>query len=171
MIYLNLTNGIEYLKDWELHEEKTICKPIGSVRFIRIQSTQCEQKNWDMVIQDLDNDFLLNLAIGRHITVVDYSNHINRAARAVAQGLQLIRYVLERRWFNRKVIPIVYNFNCSKYFDEVYRKLDKRTLKKIDYFKKFLLSDGVHLTGRSYTTNKDGKYDFYKEILEEQVKC
>lgn len=22
MIYLNLTNGIEYLKDWELHEEK-----------------------------------------------------------------------------------------------------------------------------------------------------
>lgn len=174
MIYLNLTNGIEYLKDWELHEcdRKLLYPftPLGIVRFVRIQSTQCEQKNWDMVIQDLDNDFLLNLALGRHIEVIDYSNHKNKASRAIAQGIQFIKYVLERRWFDREIIPVVWNYKCDEYFSEIYKRLDKRTFKKIDYFKKFLLSDSVHLVGRSYTTDKDGKYDFYKEVLKEQVR-
>ena len=43
-VYLNLTNGIEFL-DNELMQARVY-------DFIRIQSTACEQKRWDFVIQE-----------------------------------------------------------------------------------------------------------------------
>ena len=173
MIYLNLTNGIEYLKDWDKYNTNYAnnpfaVNPLNEVKFIRIQSTQCEQKNWDLVLQDLDYDFLLRLAMGYHIKVVDYSQK-KEASRAMYQGLTFIRYCLERRWYGRKIIPIVNNYDCSKYFDEVYRKLDKRTFKKLDYFKKFLMGLNVNLTSSCYTTQHDGDYDFYKDVLENSM--
>lgn len=54
--YINLTNGVEAIPMLEFWNE--------DYRFIRIQSTICEQKNWDRLIQDLDYDFLMNLALG-----------------------------------------------------------------------------------------------------------
>ena len=61
-IYLNLTNGIEALE---------ILKP-ANLRFVRIQSTACEQKRWDFILQDLDYSFLMDIALGENVTVVDY---------------------------------------------------------------------------------------------------
>ena len=51
--FINLTNGIEALPTVD-----------GDVSFIRIQSTACEQKRWDFLIQDLDNNFYTWLALG-----------------------------------------------------------------------------------------------------------
>ena len=59
--YYNLTNGLQF---------KNFNEPYS---FIRIQSTACEQKRWDFIIQDLDNDFLYNLAIGNTCIVYDLS--------------------------------------------------------------------------------------------------
>lgn len=44
--YINLTNGVEAIPMLKFWNE--------DYRFIRIQSTICEQKNWDRLIQDLD---------------------------------------------------------------------------------------------------------------------
>lgn len=41
-------------------------------RFIRIQSTLCEQKNWDRILQELDYDFLMHAAHGNEIIVYDF---------------------------------------------------------------------------------------------------
>lgn len=46
--YVNLTNGIEAISQLNLSDYS----------FIRIQSTICEQKLWDRLIQDLDYDSL-----------------------------------------------------------------------------------------------------------------
>ena len=59
--YINLTNGIE-----------AIPRLSGNYKFIRIQSTICEQKLWDKLIQELDYDFLMNLALGNECIVYDF---------------------------------------------------------------------------------------------------
>ena len=97
--YINLTNGVE-----------AIPKLQGDYRFIRIQSTVCEQKLWDRLIQDLDYDFLMNLALGHKCIVYDFGAR-KPIPRAVYQGLEFIKYVLHRRWLNKEYIT---NVNRSK---------------------------------------------------------
>lgn len=80
--YINLTNGIEVLP--VLTDE---------FKFIRIQSTACEQKLWDRIIQDLDYDFLLNAAIGNECVIYDYGAK-KPIPRAIYQGVEFIKYVL-----------------------------------------------------------------------------
>lgn len=152
--YLNLTNGIEALElegFWDAH-------------FIRIQSTACEQKRWDFILQELDYNFLMDIALGYNVYVVDYGAGKN-VPRALYQGLRFIKYALSRRWLNKIVDAKVKGYDCSNYFDECYRALDKRTLKKLDYFKKFLRTESVNLQGVPSPTDKDGDYEYYKNIL------
>ena len=72
--YINLTNGVEAISTLQ-----------GDYRFIRIQSTVCEQKLWDRLIQDLDYDFLMNLALGHKCIVYDFGAR-KPIPRAVYQG-------------------------------------------------------------------------------------
>lgn len=62
--YINLTNGIEVIPMLDYLNE--------DYRFIRIQSSILERKQWDKFIQDLDYDFLMNLALGNFCYVYDY---------------------------------------------------------------------------------------------------
>ena len=122
--FYNLTNGLEF---------GAFLNPYS---FIRIQSTACEQRRWDFILQDLDNDFLFNLAIGTECVVYDLSEK-KEETRALYQGLEWIKFVLNRRWFGKNYIPIVKGSKCFDYFTWCYEQLDKRTKIKIDYFNKF----------------------------------
>ena len=84
--YLNLTNGLEYLDE------------IDEYKLVRIQSTICEQKNWNKLIQDLDYNFLFDLAQGNTVEIYDTSSN-KKISRALYQGVEFIRYVLLRRIF------------------------------------------------------------------------
>lgn len=92
--YINLTNGIEVLP--VLTDE---------FRFIRIQSTACEQKLWDRIIQDLDYDFLLNAAMDNECVIYDYGAK-KPIPRAIYQGVEFIKYVLHKHWLNKDRNPI-----------------------------------------------------------------
>lgn len=131
--YLNLTNGIEYLD--------TINR---DYKFVRIQSTYCEQRLWNYLLQDLDYNFLMDLALGYKVIVYDTSQHKNKS-RALYQGLEFIKYILNRVWFNNEINPIVKGTNCRKYFNQEYNKLEERTINKIKYFRKFLIADNIDL--------------------------
>ena len=158
-LFINLTNGIEYLKGEDIPDD---------VLFVRIQSTQCEQKQWEHMIMDLDYNFLLHLALGTECTVVDYgSRSTNGISRAVSHGLPLIEYVLNRLWFDRETKPMVKGFNVQIYFSHVYHDLmNIRSLKsKLSYFKKLLNTDSLHLDYKSEKTNLDSKYDEYAKML------
>lgn len=140
--YYNLTNGLYY---------NEINEPYS---FIRIQSTACEQKRWDFIIQDLDNDFLLNLAVANTCIIYDLSEKSNET-RALWQGIEWIKFVLYRRWFDKQYKPIVKGMNVSDYFSHCYAKIQKRTKSKVDYFKKFLLCKEIKIIKRKGNLKKE----------------
>jgi len=154
--FLNLTNGIEYLPKLNGNE----------FSFIRIQSTACEQKRWDFILQDLDSDFLMKLALGYECVIVDFSSKKN-VPRSIYQGVSFIEYVLNRIFFDKMTIPVVHGHNVKDYFDKVFNSLDNRTKKKLEYFKRFLITNNINLSSICGKTLYDGKDDYYKSILTE----
>ncbi len=148
--YCNLTNGLEHLDR------------LGSVRMIRIQSTWCEQKRWNDIIFALSDDLLFNLAIGNKCVICDCSAK-NRIPRALWQGLEVIEYFLNKYWFGK-------NYSCKgrakgmeNYLCNI--TLTNSTIKKLKYYKKFLLCDSLLLEGQYFQTNYDGDYEYFKEII------
>ena len=157
--YINLTNGIEIIP-----------KIPTDYRFIRIQSTVCEQKLWDRLIQDLDYDFLMNLALGHKCIVYDFGAR-KPVPRAAYQGLEFLKYVLTRRWLNEEYITNVNRSknnerknNCNDYFDKCYNQLDDRTKKKLDYFLPYVNTDYIKLECITDYTQHDGDKEFYREV-------
>jgi hypothetical protein len=160
--YINLTNGIEAIPQ------------LMDYRFIRIQSTLCEQKNWDRLIQDLDYDFLMNVAIGNECCVYDFGTK-KPISRAVYQGLEFIKYILYRRWLNQE-----YQTDCCRcknkeehsrqnannYFDKCYKNLNDRTKKKLDYFKPFVVGE-INIIAVTDSTIHDGEKEYYADILKQ----
>jgi hypothetical protein len=110
----------------------------------------------------------MNLALGNLCIVYDCSNK-KQIPRSLFQGLQFVIYVLNIVWFNKNEPALVRTINCQKYFYEEYKKLDKKVLKKIKYFKKFLLTDKLNIAIKSRQTNLDNKYNLYKNILKENL--
>jgi len=149
--FINLTNGIEPLVALDLHP----------VAFIRIQSTVCEQKAWDRLILDLDNNFLLHLALGFDCHVWDCSVH-NRPARAIRQGLELVRFLVERIWFDRDYHAPQ---GQSNYFRTI--RLGSPAKNKLRYFRRFLVGDRIRLAAHCWVTKHDGDYEFYAKLLKQ----
>jgi hypothetical protein len=154
MNYINLTNGIEAIEKYNLKD----------YRFVRIQSTACEQKRWDFILGDLDYDFLMNLALGNHVVFHDASSK-KEESRAIYQGLSWVVFVLYKVWFNKDITPIVKSHVATQYFTEQYNLLSKSTLNKLKYFRKFLNTDTLHLYTYSFRTDNDGNYKYYSELL------
>lgn len=154
--YIDLTNGIEDIKN------------LGgqNFSFIRIQSTSLEQGHLEAVLIDLDNDFLMNLALGNKCIVHDRASRKGELSRAIWYGLPWIKYVLERAWFNKKPDKVmVKTYNCIKYFDSMYNKLSISTMRKINYYKKFLFCSQIDLKYVCSKTTHDGQHSYYKNIL------
>lgn len=149
-IYYNLTNGIEFSNKKSL--------------FIRIQSSLCEAKKWDKILNDLDYNFLMDLAMGHEIIIID-SSQKKIKPRAIYQGIPWIKYALTRRWYNRIELVFVKRNNVSNYFNKEYHSLSKETKRKLDYFRKFLFHDEIKIRGIGLQTKKDGNYNFYKNKL------
>ncbi len=157
-IYLNLTNGLEYLlRNSELSYD--------DIRIIRLQSTACEQKRWDFILNDLDYGFYMDLALGYEVTVVDYSSK-RKTPRAIWQGMAFVRFALNKVWFDRDEKAIIRDGKDStEYFNQEFYNLKRTTLGKLKYFKRFLQTDEIRLSFETDTTELDGKYDELTDIL------
>lgn len=167
-VFLNLTNGVEAIP-WMT----------GDFSFVRIQSSQCEAKDWLKVLMGVDNDFLMWCAMGYECTVFDFSQR-KESPRALFQGLSLIEYVLNRRWYGIEPERVfIKNGTCdtTDYFKQVYvdlfrnnQTIEKEHLKKkLDYFKKFCNSDKVHIKQVGLSTIHDGDNGYYKSIIKKFV--
>ena len=152
--FINLTAGLEHFKQFkELNPQ-----------YIRIQSTWCEQKLWEKIILDLDNNFLMKLAIGEKCCVLDFTSRHrkNGASRAIWQGLSWIRYCLERAWFKTEIeLP----HGMHLYFRDQYNELTRPTKKKLKYYRKFLLTKSIDLCYICRPTVHDGDCEYYKNLL------
>jgi hypothetical protein len=152
--YINLTNGIEMIDKLELRD----------YRFMRIQSTACEQKRWDFILQDLDYDFLMNLALGNPVVVYDLSSK-KYMPRSIYQGIPWIKYALNRVWFKKETEVYVKSNNVTDYFKNIYNGLDKKTLVKLKYFRKFLFTSKLNLYAYSTKTDNDGNFEYFRKVL------
>lgn len=155
-VYLNLTNGIEFLDFPDFN--------IKDYRFVRIQSCACERHLWNKILSDLDYNFLIDLAIGNKVIVCDTSTS-KLLSRALYQGVEFIQFALNKIWLNKDTTPYVRNMNCKDYFEKEFLKLEKSTLKKIKYLRKFLNTDNVEIICVGRQTEHDGDYEYYRKIL------
>jgi len=147
--YLNLTNGLERLPEIR-----------GDVRYIRIQSTACEQKHWSELILTLDSDLLLHLARGNVCVVYDYGSR-KETPRAVWQGLAFIRHCLENVWFGESKT----NANFDAYFAACLSALSEPAKAKLRYYRRFLATDRLRLYTVTAHTRWDSHYDHYALLL------
>ena len=157
--YVNLTNGIEALQQYKL----------AHYAFIRIQSTACEQHSWDKILQDLDYDFLMNVALGNECVIYDYGTR-KPVPRAIYQGVEFIKYVLNRFWYNIETEIYISRSrkdrgaNATDYFDKAYHLLSERTFKKLKYFRQFL-NGAINIRCITSSTSHDNDKGFYANIL------
>ena len=155
-IFINLTNGIESLPEFD----------ISDVNFIRIQSSHCERKKYDLIINDIDNNFLMYAALGFECKVYDFAAN-SEVSKAVYSGLEWLRYVLNKRWLGLDYRPVIKGKKVDTFFAGHYSKLDYKQKRKIDYFNKYLLTDNIKITGICSQTSNDNKSEFYRKVLEE----
>ncbi len=159
-IYINLTNGLEFFEQ----------KPeLGAddVVFMRLQSTHCEQKRWEQVLSEVPDDMLFRLALGYKVIVVDFSGR-RKVPRAIWQGMELLKYVLYRLWFDREYLPPTRAArDKGEYFQWVYGRIkENRNLRRrFEYFKRYLMTDDLdieYITGHS---SLDTKWERIYEIV------
>jgi hypothetical protein len=124
--FCNLTNGLLAIDLYKLTD----------YRYIRIQSTWCEQKHWGDILWTLSDDFLMAAAKGEICYVFDFSEK-RKSTRAVWQGLEWIKFVLFKRWYGITYVPEGRAKTAGKYFEEQYKKLPKKVKNRIDYYGKF----------------------------------
>lgn len=155
-LFLNIDNGIEWIPAMrETGDEYS---------FVRIQSTACEQKRFWFILEDLDYSFLMAAATGE-CCVFDGSSR-KPISRALYQGVEWINYALNRHWLARITKPIVKGNDCSFYFNSLWNaKESERAKKKLSYMQKFVTVEKVRISGRCITTEHDGDYPFFRDIL------
>lgn len=154
--FINLTNGIEHIED--------LIECGYEINFIRVQSTTIERKDYVKLINDLDHNLLMYLALGYDCYFYDCGT--NRVmSKTCSIGVHLINYILRRRW--TEVVPAAiryskngkYTYNEEKFYDHVYNHLfvynqdgEKAKLKKkIDYYKRYILVDMGNIIPAWYT--------------------
>ena len=164
-ICVNMTNGLEVLD----------FLPTTDVMFTNIQSTQLEQKNFESMMNRLGADFLMKLALGHTIYLVDFGAK-KECSRACYQGVPFIIYALQRAWFNKHpekffIQPRSENarpLNVVKEFDYFYRRLSKPTVRYLKKFRPYAKNSrtnkddqDIHLIALSASTDHDADKNFY----------
>jgi len=155
--WINLTNGLKALEDYDLPTETT--------RFMRIPSVWLEQKRWNDILLGLPDEFLLRSALGETLVVFDYSHH-GRCPRSVWQGLSWILLVLNKRWLGSHKVVVGRMAPGQKYLEAQYRKLSRRVKARLDYYKRFVPANGrIDIRAVWGQTDLDGKYEKHVEML------
>ncbi len=154
MDFINLSNGIQAIKDYQLE----------NYRFIRLQSTACEQKRWGYIIENISDEFLLRLALGEKCTIFDYSNK-RQIPRSIWQGLEWVKFALCFNWFCEIYQPIGRVSSSQNYFLSQYQRLPRRITTKLRYYRKYLKTQKLYVYAVTTKTSNDGNYIFYSKCL------
>lgn len=160
IVFLNLTNGLEAIREYDLK--------LINYNVIRIASTDLEQHNFNRIISDIDYNFLFALATGKKVLIIDYSSK-KLISRALFQGIPFLFYCLNKEWFDKTEKTFVRNMNVTKYFEEEYKKLSDESLRKIRYFKKLVTCTSLEIYVYCDKSVLDGKYESYKNLIKEKM--
>ena len=120
---------------------------------IRIQSSHIESKSYDRLFYGLSDDLLYNLAIGNDCVIVDCTS--NKSGKIERVAIPVITYFLNYFWFDvRKHLKVGSN-RYLNLTNVVYKMFTPQTKAKLRYFKKFLATTEVKLSGITIKVEKE----------------
>ncbi len=153
--FINLTLGLEHLE---------LYRHLFFDGFTRLQSSHLETKQFQRFIQEVCNNILMHLALGRKVCIFDCTSRKKKGnvSRALWQGIPWITYCLERAWFNRET-SAKYGMHC--HFKEQYESMDRPTKQRLKYYRKFLNTDKIDLGYICDGTDNDGNCEYYQELV------
>ena len=152
--FINLTAGLEHLIEYLLMH----------FMFLRLQTTHLESGQLERFLQEVDNNLLMHLALGRKCCIFDMTSRKQKGniSRALWQGVPWITYCLERAWFKRETS---YKYGMQCHFKGQYACLTKPTKNRLKYYRKFLLTDKIDLGYICEATDHDGDLEFYQGLV------
>mmetsp|Transcript_4963 Transcript_4963/g.7353 ORF Transcript_4963/g.7353 Transcript_4963/m.7353 type:complete len:287 (-) Transcript_4963:512-1372(-) len=169
--FINLTNGVEALP-------VLLASGIqdDQINFMRLQSSHCESNNFVGIIQELDHNLLMRLAMGDTCLVYDFGSRgtswpdgTTGVPRAIWWGLEWVRYALNRSWGRKEPSRLfIRGYNVKAMFEKEYQMLPRNTRKKLRYYRPYLNLDEskeVRLHGVYRGTEIDGQPEEYLRIL------
>ncbi|KAK3240940.1 hypothetical protein CYMTET_49260 [Cymbomonas tetramitiformis] len=156
--FINLTNGIEALP---------VLQDLGlPYTFVRIQSTACEQQNFEQLLNGLDSTFLLSLALGETCIVYDFGSRNKKRGvpRAIWYGVEFIHFALDYIWFGNIKPAVLRGHNVEDTFKVHVNNLSKSTKKKLKYYRQYIPEHvhGVQILGIYGPTVHDPDQIFYR---------
>lgn len=112
-------------------------------------------------------NFIMRLALGETALVWDAgSRGRGGPSQAQWQGLPWIRYSLERAWYLPVSPTLVRGSNVRDQFDRQYRRLSKRTRRRLRYFRPFVAhTHCLEVVPGWVTSSLDGRYAELAAIL------
>ena len=145
--YVNLSNGIEALPYLQR----------DSVRFMRLQSTSCEQKHWAEILDGLPDGFLLDVAAGCRVIVHDRScsNRAGGLSRAQWQGIEWVRYALARSGLGATT-DAGHVQACQGYWRECWASMPRSTVGRLRWFSRWVRGDYVWIQCAGGIAKHDG---------------
>ena len=171
VVYINITNGIEFLPTLEKYDIEP--------KFCSIQSTHLEQKELDPILIGLGSELLMDLAQGKNVLIIDYGTR-KEISRAVYQGIPFIKFCLEKIWYGYTpeelfIIPRKEDARplpIKDTYEKWFHLLNRKTKRHLSRFSDLAISQDmkVHITGISASTEQDGHRDFYVKTYREWQK-
>jgi len=150
--------------------------------FCRIQSTHCENNDYEALLSNLDHHMLLHLALGFECRVYDFGSRGNKwrgeeggleeryVPRAIWLGLEWHRYVLNNIWHLPAASKPVKlrGYDSTAVFRSAYERLPKAIRKKLKYYRNFLSPrlQEVQLRGYYAQAFTDGDKAAHKVMLD-----
>jgi len=142
--FVNLSNGLSH---WPLCPNGQGRGGWSDRHVIRLQSTHCEQKQWERILVTLGPEFYYALATESHVLVHDESEK-RREPHAMWQGLVWVRFACELAWHGRARPALVtprgghLTHDASAYFTEQWAGLDRTTRNMVRWYGQYLTNGG-----------------------------
>lgn len=169
-VWVNLTNGIEVVRDLD----RCDC----GYNFCRFQSTSFEQHDWGAAIDSMPDDMLVNLAVGKPQTIIDFGANKN-CPRAMRQGIPIAADILAHAWdietddklriFSRDGKNLITVDDDTRM--DILRSMTNRQRSRLNYFKKYVCTDKIEFTLLCGKTTHDNDYDLHVDMLHNCSKC
>jgi hypothetical protein len=172
--FINLTNGLEVLP--LLLQEGLSYEDVS---FLRIQSTHCEHANHYGILENLDHNFLMHLALGNVCLIYDYGSrgtgaligeddHRSGIPRSFWWGLEWIRHSLSSIWHlpeEQQAQRFIRGHNSKALFDEKVDAMPAALRRKLKYYRPYCLTSQLHILPLYCKTAEDGEKQFYFDLV------
>ena len=176
--FINLTNGVEAIPGLLAAGVKE-----SEINYVRIQSTHCESRNYNGILENLDSTFLMNLARGNVCLVYDYGsrgtgkligedNEKFGIPRAYWLGVEWIRHALASVWNlpeSHAEKRYVRGYNSVDHFNEQVQLIPKTLRRRLKYYRPFLVTDTLHLYPIYRRTVHDSNKQFHIDVMAESM--